>query len=817
LPPLAAAAAAIASAFTVSAVVGSVITAALSVGASLLIGAVAQALTPQPGLKSTLSVSISANDPRRVIIGRAATAGQLVTFQTWPTTGSSVNKNIVLLFRLADHPCQGLAPQINITGDLSNGSALITSVSSTAGIVVGMPIVSFASGERFPPGTFVAAIPGANQILMSNEATIDLPAATIVVNAGIYWSGNPVQLGARAGSDPTSVPQFFADGQDNCFVKFFDGDWNQAANPAMVAESGGRWTANSRGRGICYVEVSAVANIKAFPNGVDELFQFVFVVDGIALYDPRQDSTQGGDGDQLFDDTTTWTLNSNSAVVAYNMMLGIRAENTEQPVGSRQSDTFFGLNLPQSVLPFTENAAAMNACDVPVPLNAGGTEPTYRCNGVIAPNTGDTFETALGDVMATMGAKLVQSPTRFFFLPAVAQTPVATFTDADFRLDGPYKFTNDIPLDTVTNAVVGQFSDPASMFTGQPLPPRISPADAIADGGTKYLTLDLSFCTSETQGQRLQEIARRRARLGQTAQWALAPENLNLEAGDWITWTSARYGFSNSFEITQNDGKGSADEEQMMMVVLDVAQTDASVFAWDPAVDELSRQAPAFLPSADPVTVNVTTLVASADTITAGGTVTAALLITTDPLTDPTVVGIEFQWWVSGKPPGAAQVFTKTFAVNPAVAAGTQSYSVTEGVVSGFQYQVQAAAIRNPPMDLVFAGPVETGTPTTAAAPAASAMTAIDVTTATEALGAPPAITWYVDVTNSLGGPIVIRLPAAPLLNQVVKITDIAGTAAEFPIGVETSAGAALTPLAVIEVSFGFRQVRWNGSAWVQG
>ena len=42
------------------------------------------------------------------------------------------------------------------------------------------------------------------------------------------------------------------------------------------------------GRGVAWVQVKARANVKAFPNGISELFQFVFVVDGASLYDRRQ-------------------------------------------------------------------------------------------------------------------------------------------------------------------------------------------------------------------------------------------------------------------------------------------------------------------------------------------------------------------------------------------------------------------------------------------------------------------------------------------------------------------------------------------------
>ncbi len=708
MPPIAAIAA-IVTAITgitgiAATIIAGVVSVAIDIGISLLVGAIAQALTPQPGLKSTLTVSLNANDPRRIIVGRAATAGALVSFQSYGNN----NEWMILIFRVADHLVQGFAPQINITGNLTTGSATVTGVSSTAGITVGMPIVSFASGQRFPPGTWVEAIPSSSTLVMSNEATATLTATPIVVNCSVYWNGNPVQLGAGG-----AVPQFHVDGRDNCWVTLATGDWNQAADPDMVANSGGRWDANSRGRGVAYVKVKAYADLKAFPNGIEQLFQFVYVIDGISLYDRRQDSSVGGSGSQRWNDTSTWSFNNNSAVVAENLLRGIRVEDTSAPVGSRAIDTFYGLDLTDADLPFAEQTAAMNACDTAFPLLAGGTEPAYRCNGVIAPNFGDSFETGFTDVMATMGAKFVQSPARYFFLPAVAQTSVRSFTDADFRLDGPSKLVNDIALDTIANAVMGQFADPASMYSGAPLPTRYSIADATADGGgkvsTKVTTLDLSYVTSETQGQRLQEILRRRQRLQHSGQRALAPENLDLEAGDWWTWTSARFGWTKTFEIVQSDGKGSADEEQAMMIVIDFAETSSSLFTWTPSVDELSRQAPKFLPSADPTGVAVTTLTAAATTIAdPNGGLDPAIAVTRDALTDPTVVAVVYNYWAWN---GSAQVgptLTKQFAVDPNAESGTQSATLSDGVVDGYFYRVEAAAVQNPPQVLSFAGPATT-------------------------------------------------------------------------------------------------------------
>ena len=284
------------------------VTAAINIGVSLIVGAIASALSPKPGLKSSMQVSISANDGRRIILGRAGTAGALLTFQSW---GSS-NSDLVILFRVADHKCQGFAPQISITGTTANGSTTISSVSSTAGLKPGMPIGFSGSGTNpVPTGAWIVAIPTSSSIIISQAATAAHSGAALVANASVYWSGQPVILGGSG-----EVPKFHANGRDNCWVTFFNGDWNQTADADMIAHSNGRWTSNDRGRGCAYVKVKAHADAKAFPGGVQMLFQFAFVIDGAALYDRRLDTSVGGSGSQRFNDQTTWALSSNSAVVA---------------------------------------------------------------------------------------------------------------------------------------------------------------------------------------------------------------------------------------------------------------------------------------------------------------------------------------------------------------------------------------------------------------------------------------------------------------------------------------------------------------------
>ncbi len=677
----------------------SAIGADVSFGASLLIGI----LTPTPkDPGQQLTVSLNPNQPRAVAIGQCATAGSLVTFQTWGDN----NSDIILVFALADHKCEALA--------------------------------------------------------------------------GGWWMGQRMTINADG-----SVEQCKHKNKYYMWVRFYPGDWNDQIDAELLANCSGRWGAGAWGRGVCKVVVHATFNADAHPQGIAGLYQFVWEIQGAALYDRRQDSSVGGAGAQRWDDQSTWTFSSNGAVATENMLRGFGVENTQAPIGSRTRDIVFGLSLADQDLPFAANVAAMNACDEPVAqLNFGAelvaaakwkdrsillssvtglqvgdtvtigvnaatveeievssvggltsandiqgyqvglatqlqydhangeevdwrasstdapTVPRYACNGIISCE--QDGQTALGTLLAACGngRLLTGSGLQYAVLPGVAKTPLPrpdgttgpTITDPDLRLDGPHQYKQYVQLDQIVNAVGGKWCNPAQYYTAIDLPQRISTADETEDGGRKQATFDVVMATNSSQGQRCQEIYRRRQRDQASGQVCLGPEYMCVEGGDWITWLSSRYGFELTFEV-QNARWVIDDDQNFLGVVLDLQEIDDDVFGWDPDVDELALVNPKPLPSADPVVDQLAGfVVAPALIAVASGLQAPALAFTYDEVTDPYAASITFQWQINGQPVGAGQTFTATVLVDPSegVDGITDTLTVTEGVIGGQIYEARA-------------------------------------------------------------------------------------------------------------------------------
>jgi hypothetical protein len=100
---------------------------------------------------------------------------------------------------------------------------------------------------------------------------------------------------------------------------------------------------------------------------------------------------------------------------------------------------------------------------------------------------------------------------------------------------------------------------------------------------------------------------------------------------------------------------------------------------------------------------------------------------------------------------------------------------------------------------------------TAAGAASPSASTAVTASASPYGVGTPPAIIWYLGVTNSSGGALQVNLPASATSGQVITIQDAAGTAGTHNFTVKSGS----TTLGQITANGGSLTVYWNGAAWL--
>lgn len=425
---------------------------------------------------------------------------------------------------------------------------------------------------------------------------------------------------------------FVADGvvagyNNNLQVFWKNGAPGQTALSYLVTNSGGRWTSNDVATGVAFVVYAYKFDEKTWPSGRPT---FRAVVRGAKLYDPRKDSTvPGGSGAHRWGTPSTYEWSENAAICRYNYQRGIFT-NGQLVIGAgRSADEA----PPEAVI------GPANICDELVALKAGGTERRYRVGGVVRAD--ETWLSVEEDFAAAMAGDLVERSGALFIDPGASKSSVFSFTDADLVFDQPVTVQAKVSRRDLVNTVAAAYIEPSRLWQSTSAPLRRSLADITADGEVRERPLDLRFVTSQTQAQRLGEIERRKMRLQRTASVVLGPAAAILEAGDWITWTSARYagGQARTFQIV---GVGI---DERLQTSLQLREMNANVFAWTAATDELDLLSPAYTaPGALPA-ATIAGFNATAVSITgAGGSAVPAISVTWTAPTDPSIYGITFEW-----------------------------------------------------------------------------------------------------------------------------------------------------------------------------
>jgi hypothetical protein len=518
--------------------------------------------------------------------------------------------------------------------------------------------------------------PNGNDYVELVYALADVECDSLV---GVIATGKALTLGSEV-STAWASGRTVAEYPGAMWISFHAGDFDQAADSDLVAHND-NWTSKHRGRGVCYVRITMKYSEKLFADGRPS---FRFIIKAAKFYDWRKDSTAGGSGSHRWGQPDTYEWTDNPVVVWYNYRRGIFVN------GQRLA----GMNTPARSMPVAQWTAAANACDEDVGLKGGGAEKRYRANGWIV--VGTDHGRVRNDFLAAMAGTEADCGGVIRIFPGVAQSSVMTISDADLISDEPLSYLPKLSVTSLTNIVTGQFSDPALDYEPNALPIRQSPDDVAADYGSELNTsYDLRYVTSGTQGQRTLEIFRREGRYQRSITVTLRARCCLLEAGDWITWTSDRYGFvSTKWRVLK------AALQRDLTTVVELREISESIYAWNPAVDELDPLAP------KPVAAGNSTFTAVQDFIIQTAVATSltgaqrpGLMATYTPIDDPTVREILIQYRRIGD-----TVPLEYRHVLP----GSGTVTWLNGVMGEAEYEARALPITVPERDTTWTGWVST-------------------------------------------------------------------------------------------------------------
>lgn len=466
--------------------------------------------------------------------------------------------------------------------------------------------------------------------------------------------------------------------------RLYPGLPSQTASDYLIlrANPTGRWTADHRGDGISYVEVANALDVEALPRPWDAFFE----VQGWFLYDWRKDDTAGGDGDDRWDDPSTWTgRRDNPVLQMYGLSRGFWLND----------QLIVGKGVHPSRLPLAQWTIAANICDEIVEGSR-----RYSSSIIARRGKGVTHAQNMQPLLTACAGSWVEDASGEFPIVGANQAIVATITDEDLMVDEDLRFSKYRSRSELINTVTGSFCDPENFYEQGDIAVREDAAALANDGELLAVSIDYTAVTSTVVADRLADIALRASRYQANGEICVRPKFVRVKPGQWIRWNSARYGDRN-YQVVRKR-LGAIGTQSCRNVYWTLQEVGEGVF--DPtefittSPDRIEQGAPDYQTALDDFVLTPVLLE------NAAGTQRAAFRATWDtPLEDTSVKLVEFEYWPVGQPEAAVTKQISADLGKAILADGVMPSTETEDS----DYRLRYRLFANPPRTPVWSAEYE--------------------------------------------------------------------------------------------------------------
>lgn len=364
------------------------------------------------------------------------------------------------------------------------------------------------------------------------------------------------------------------------WVEFFDGT-QTTANSYLTGKFGSDadrpWTSDMVGRGVPYCTFTALISDEKWSGFPSYMAEF----QGLKLYDPRLDTTAGGSGSQRWTDPSTWAFSDNNIVVIYNILRGIHYST-----GSTLGDWVWGGRAREAQLPYAPWAAAMDACDEDIDLDAGGTEKRFRCGREISFN--ERPADVIAELLTGCTGRITQSAGAWYPLVGVPDTADGSFTDDDLIATEGLTFEPFPNLDQIINGATATYLEPSQAWESKETAPYYrSDLEAEDDDRRQVDGFDLNTTFSATQAQRILKATVEESRRFKRHVVAMRPSFGQYRPLQVLEWTSTLNSYTDKlFLITAKTELPNGN------VILGLQEIDPTDYAWTTADENTVSFAP---------------------------------------------------------------------------------------------------------------------------------------------------------------------------------------------------------------------------------
>jgi hypothetical protein len=290
------------------------------------------------------------------------------------------------------------------------------------------------------------------------------------------------------------------------------------------------------GTGLTDVYSEFVIDTDIFANGLQD---FKLKVKGLAVYDPRKDSTVGGAGTHRENDSLTWEWTDNAALIIYHWRRHMSSLDVS-------ADNFLMSNI----------AAEASICDELVPyIDANGVthyHKRYTLNGTI--NLTISHETVEDSLLTSCGGVWIESGGLYLLQVAAYRGP-AVMTIAEADLAGAVSESPTVSLSDRVNKVTATYVSKDDYYQSTQITPIVS--TFLRDGRDKGVTytdpLQFPYTNHDPMAQRLANIHLLRNAAGNRLNLSLRNIALRATAGAVINIVLPKYLINGEYEIHKSN------------------------------------------------------------------------------------------------------------------------------------------------------------------------------------------------------------------------------------------------------------------------
>ena len=318
-------------------------------------------------------------------------------------------------------------------------------------------------------------------------------------------------------------------------------------------------------KGVAHLSLTFVYAPTLFPSGAPNVSARV---KGRKVYDPRDPAHD-------IDDPSTWTWSANAALCTVDFLRGCPMD-----VGGGIITRPYGVQAADAEIDWPSVIEAANICDESVAIASGGSQARYTCNGLL--DSDITPEDGLRSLLSSMAGKVAWSGGLWSIFAGAYRTPTVSLGDDDQC--GPAKTQAKRARRDLFNGIKGKFRGPQTKYQATDFPRVSSQTYIDQDNGEEiWRDVELPFTDNAAACQRIGrlELLRNRQQIVTERRFKLSA--LATRVGDTIMLTDSRKGWvEKAFEVHRWVLASEQDSQGMPFLCIDMVlhETSSGVYDW---------------------------------------------------------------------------------------------------------------------------------------------------------------------------------------------------------------------------------------------